>query len=980
MTDHCFISYSTTDAPEFARRLADELEGGEDKFVDAWLDKRDIDPGRDWDDQIGEAIQTCKCMVFVMTTDSVASTSVCKKEWNWALKCKKVVIPIRLQPDVEQPFGLGNRHWIDFTGEFEAGLAKLRLLLRKMDSPEGQLQALKDRLADAHRDLHRARKEEDKPRIKAEIDELTEQIKRQEEIVRNPKAAEEKTEKNIQSGLERERQPEKPVAGKTSTRFINPPPGIAPPHFQDRYFETEQIADFLKNHAQRLMTVIGRGGIGKTATICRLLKDLERGMLPDELGEMQVDGIIYLSETGSHKINFANIFYDLCKLLPTDAAQTLDSIYKNPQGSTESKTQALLDHFQDMPVILLLDNFEPLVSEEQENLPLRDAELDEALRAFLNGPHTAVKVIITTRVPPKALNSIQPGRQRIYHLEAGLEPKYAGEMLRQMDKDGILGLKNAKEDMLQRAHERTRGFPKALEALFQILSSDRYTTLEELFAMPTPYDVVEALVGEAFNRLDPSAQKVMQALAVYNRPVSPAAIDYLLQPHLPSIDSALALNRLVNMHFTRREAGRYYLHPADKEYAFSIIPVEELLTTKDTKVTKENQEQADEEALRDIQRELDSLRASRSTAFTQHDLLNRAADYFAQARKPRTDWKKLDDLSAQLAEFELRCEAGDHDTAADVITTIDFEYLFPWGHYRLAMEMNGRLQGKIQDKKLGGTSAGNLGSAHLSIGNIHTAIFHYQQALENHHEILYRRGEGVWLGNLGIAHATLGEDHEAIKYYERALVILREVGDQENESMALTNIGHVWLNLKEFGKAEDDYKPAMQIADKTLYSVVQLEARWGLAKVYFFQNDLANARTTIEAALQYDVPDNNHNVTALYGIIALRQGERETAQEAFTKSIAQADEILAKTPDYYSALDAKGLALCGKAISGNWGLVSERDEVVAEAVETFRKARKIAPHAGVVKSVLRLFDELVKCDEEGVLKGVREVIARVERG
>ena len=56
---------------------------------------------------------------------------------------------------------------------------------------------------------------DDQPRIKAELDELTEQIKRQEEIVRNPKAAEEKTEKNIQSGLERERQPEKPVAGKT---------------------------------------------------------------------------------------------------------------------------------------------------------------------------------------------------------------------------------------------------------------------------------------------------------------------------------------------------------------------------------------------------------------------------------------------------------------------------------------------------------------------------------------------------------------------------------------------------------------------------------------------------------------------------------------------------------------------------------------------------------------------------------------------
>ncbi len=55
-----------------------------------------------------------------------------------------------------------------------------------------------------------------------------------------------------------------------------------------------------------------------------------------------------------------------------------------------------------------------------------------------------------------------------------------------------------------------------------------------------------------------------------------------------------------------------------------------------------------------------------------------------------------------------------------------------------------------------------------------------------------------------------------------------------------------------------------------------------------------------------------------------------------------------------------------------------RDEsrrvALTEAVDTFRKARKIAPHAGVVKRVLRLFDELVKCDEEEILKGVREVV------
>ncbi len=177
----------------------------------------------------------------------------------------------------------------------------------------------------------------------------------------------------------------------------------------------------------------------------------------------------------------------------------------------------------------------------------------------------------------------------------------------------------------------------------------------------------------------------------------------------------------------------------------------------------------------------------------------------------------------------------------------------------------------------------------------------------------------------------------------------------------------------------------------------------GLSETCLVQNDLVNARTTIEAALQYDVPDNNHNATALHGTIALRQGERETAQEAFAKSIAQTDEILSKTAEYYSALDTKGLSICGLLICdlrltgrgdpsmqtlSNDGKTVPSDKVtvsagrvaptVDDAIETFRKARKIAPHAGVVKSVLRLFDELVKCEGGEILKDVRKAVEGVE--
>ena len=107
-----------------------------------------------------------------------------------------------------------------------------------------------------------------------------------------------------------------------------------------------------------------------------------------------------------------------------------------------------------------------------------------------------------------------------------------------------------------------------------ILATDRSTTLPELLADTRgkcPRERSRGARREAFSRLDALSQQVMQALAIYTSPVPPVAVDYLLQPFERAIDSVPVLSRLVNMSFVRRDAGHYYVHQVDRDYALHRI-------------------------------------------------------------------------------------------------------------------------------------------------------------------------------------------------------------------------------------------------------------------------------------------------------------------------------------------------------------------------------------------------------------------------
>ena len=145
--------------------------------------------------------------------------------------------------------------------------------------------------------------------------------------------------------------------------------------------------------------------------VCRLLRSLEAGKLPDEGGELPVDGIVYLSARAGHPVSFPNLFYDLCRLLADDAAKSLDQTYRDPKQSSESAMRALLAAFPTGRTVVLLDNFEDVVDPATQAITERD--LADALRTVLEAPPHGVKFLLTTRVAPRSLLRVPTVKPRL---------------------------------------------------------------------------------------------------------------------------------------------------------------------------------------------------------------------------------------------------------------------------------------------------------------------------------------------------------------------------------------------------------------------------------------------------------------------------------------------------------------------------------------------------------------------------------------
>jgi tetratricopeptide (TPR) repeat protein len=896
---------------------------------------------------------------------------------------------------------------VDFT-QGDAGWRELYQALVAIDSPKARLESL-EMQRDAFARKASNATEAVRERYRRKVDEFDARIAQERWRAEDPERSDREVAEGIRLGQARESAGDATPVNRSGLRIVNEPPPLLPNQFLDRVLETGQLEDRLRDPAIRLVAIVGPDGIGKTAMVSRLLDDLRT-----DSGQPPVEAFVYLPADGSRPIGPAILLEDLSKVVPEPAvAAHLNDRLNDSRLAMLAKLDVALEQLAGTRVVVVIDDAEELLD---KGLRLRDDELDELVRALLIRRDHGVKLVMVAREAPEPLLREVSGNASRLELDKGLPLEDAKRFLSNLDGDGILGLETASDEQLQEAWRLTDGNPRALELAYSVLESGPEATLPELLddmdGVPDDEDTLNYLVGRLFDRLEQDDRRVMQALAVYRRPVLPAAVDYLLRWYLDGFKSEPTLRRLLDRRLIRQDGDRYYLpRSPDGERVLDGIPVGQ-----------------------PTDRDLDP------PPLTRLALLHVAAGYFVDARKRRVE--RIGDLAAWFAEIDLRIRGQDYTKALRLIYEIDRDHLTGWGQSDTVAYWREELVGKVGDEALElhslswlaharrlqekleqakelledavtrATHLGDkknlvrlhndLGSVHFENGEVGKAEQFYKQALRGARRQEMKLQAAKAKDGLLLCAAETGRFPRALELRKEALAALRSVQDKDKkeaeivEADLLLNLGGIQLQLGQNDEAlgslrngrelarrlrEDlleglilnakaqlliDGHPAQAIAPATEAVAIgasirspQLsrEANATLALANLCAGNLNAAREAADAAARYQRNRRVLGALALQGTIAFRKGDPEGARDAFRNAHMQAEMLRDRERKNYQVLDLDGLVLCGLALCG------ERDRF-RRAIMAYEDARKITREPGVVRRTLRLLNELARESDE----------------
>ncbi|QIJ65005.1 hypothetical protein [Streptomyces sp. JB150] len=468
--------------------------------------------------------------------------------------------------------------------------------------------------------------------------------------------------------------------------MLNERPAFGIHSFKNRTDELHSIRVLFEDPSVRITSLLGRRGIGKSLLAVRAARSVAEGVWPDGARTEPVDAVVFFGERTTG-ITFEQIFFDCLRLLDAHESDRLHRIWGSRRRAADKATE-LFDALAPLNVLILLDNLEELLDEEDV---FREPELMEAVKALLTH-ESAPRLLITSQVPLALPAQFARAERRIL-MEEGLPRQDSIALLRELDADGLGGIRDADDALLAETAGRVYGVPRGLELIAGALQDDvsMRSLREWLRDTAALTSLVDELAQRRYRDLDEHHRLVMDVLAVFGTPVPPDAVAWVLGPLAPGLSVDAVLRRLTRGFLARanRENRTYSLLPMDTDIARADL--------------------------------------ARRAPLLARRLHRRAADWYARTAIPREEWRTPQDVAPQRRELAHRVQAGDYDEAALLLDRFA-DFLVWQGSAGTVMSMCTDLAGRLTGRQARLAYLVARGHAQFAIGPMNTSIELLQEA------------------------------------------------------------------------------------------------------------------------------------------------------------------------------------------------------------------------------------------------------------
>ncbi|NOK57379.1 MAG: hypothetical protein GFH27_549309n114 [Chloroflexi bacterium AL-W] len=651
----------------------------------------------------------------------------------------------------------------------------------------------------------------------------------------------------------------------------------APTDFIGRHHELAELATLLRDPANRLITITGIGGVGKT----RLANEAGRTQISHVL-----NGVRYIPLEGVTNPD----------LLITAIAHVVGVRFSGGKPPREQ----LLTYLSQQEALLILDNFEHLID-----------KVDLIAEILQRSPE--VTLLVTSREP------LQLREEVVFALDGLPFPpihttppekltSFATVQLFTRSAQRINRHFKAKEELYSIADvcRLLDGLPLGIELAAALVNTNSCITIYNAIKqnldtlattwrnVPERHRSLRAVFEHSWRLLKSAEQALFKQLAVFQRGFTMDAALTITGATATTFE-ALTTKALLSEITTNdtEEEPRYNIHPVLHQYARDMLAL------------VREEEQATRASHADFYTTLLQSHNAGSTHTIEPDIGNcRMAwewhvehQHFTELQKSAPALHRFYEAKGWFQEGyhvftdaveALRPSLGQPAPAAPMIwgklATHLAALLIRTGQLREAQTYATAGLAKLRSSGMETEIAFNLnilGITQLHLGDLTAAEATFRECLALYQKINSRAEQVKPLANLGSVYGRTGDYNRALQMLNEGLDICREVGDAWGEGLYLNNIAAIYHVRGDFAQARAALETCLPISDKTNNQLVKLNALYCLGEMDLKEGHPQNSMVHSQAALQIARELDDQRTIALtlklLGITAHQLGDQETA-------------------------------------------------------------------------------------------------------